>query len=59
MQYILGMFGRTLAPHQQAQLDGFIVTDDTTGSALFGKARFPPNPLHLFSFQTLILKLDL
>ena len=39
------MFVRTFAPHQQAQLDGFIVTDDKTGSALFGKARFPPNPL--------------
>jgi hypothetical protein len=39
------MLSRTLSSTQQAQLDGFIVTDYTTGSTLFGKARFSPNPL--------------
>ena len=39
------MFGTGLSPHQQAQLDGFIVSNDTTRSTLFGMSRFPPNPL--------------
>ena len=39
------MLSRTLSSTQQADLDGFIVVDDTTRSTLFGKSRFSPNPL--------------